>query len=321
MTKTSKILMIIATILICVGLTMFLLVMMKYNWDFTKLSTVEYETNVYVLEEDFDNILIDTDNTDIMFVLSEDDKCKVECYEEKKIKHDVNIENNTMSIKAVNEKSFLDYIAINYGSPKITVYLPETEYGTLSIDESTGNIELPKDFRFTNVDLELSTGDVRIFSSVSELIKVEASTGNISISNTSSGDIDLSVSTGTININNVICEGEIKTNVSTGAVNVTDVECDSFDSNGSTGDANLNNVVVSEILSVTRSTGDIEFYDCDASELSLKTDTGDVTGTLLSEKIFFAETDTGSVDVPKTVSGGRCDAITDTGDISISVNN
>ena len=49
------------------------------------------------------------------------------------------------------------------------------------------------------------------------------------------------------------------------------------------------------------------------------TDTGDVKGSLLSEKIFIPTTDTGDVDVPKTVTGGRCEITTDTGDIKITV--
>ncbi len=46
---------------------------------------------------------------------------------------------------------------------------------------------------------------------------------------------------------------------------------------------------------------------------------GDVKGTLLSEKAFFAESDTGDIDVPKTNVGGRCEITTDTGDIQIQI--
>ena len=58
---------------------------------------------------------------------------------------------------------------------------------------------------------------------------------------------------------------------------------------------------------------------CDAAEIFVKTDTGDVTGTLLSEKVFVTTTDTGKVEVPRSVSGGRCEITTDTGDIRISI--
>ena len=81
----------------------------------------------------------------------------------------------------------------------------------------------------------------------------------------------------------------------------------------------MKNVNASGVFSITRSTGDVEFDACDASEIYVKTDTGDVTGTLLSDKIFFAESDTGKVSVPKSVTGGRCEISTDTGRIDITV--
>ena len=46
---------------------------------------------------------------------------------------------------------------------------------------------------------------------------------------------------------------------------------------------------------------------------------GNVTGTLLTDKIFLAQSDTGRVDLPKTVGGGKCEITTDTGNIEISV--
>ena len=55
------------------------------------------------------------------------------------------------------------------------------------------------------------------------------------------------------------------------------------------------------------------------AQYAIVTDTGDVTGTLCSEKIFFAESDTGRVEVPKTMSGGRCEVKTDTGKIILSI--
>ena len=51
----------------------------------------------------------------------------------------------------------------------------------------------------------------------------------------------------------------------------------------------------------------------------MKTDTGKVVGSLLSEKVFIAETSTGKVSVPKTTTGGKCEITTSTGDIKIEV--
>ena len=68
-----------------------------------------------------------------------------------------------------------------------------------------------------------------------------------------------------------------------------------------------------------RSTGDVRMEGCDAAEIFILTDTGDVAGSLLSDKVFVVETDTGDVDVPRSAAGGRCEITTDTGDIRITV--
>ena len=44
-----------------------------------------------------------------------------------------------------------------------------------------------------------------------------------------------------------------------------------------------------------------------------------LTGTLRTEKVFITASDTGKVNVPKTITGGRCEITTATGNIEIEV--
>lgn len=319
MRKTTKIWLVIAASLVVVGLIMFAAVMSEYKWDFVKLSTGKYETNTYEISEEFSNISMNTDTADIIFALSDDGNCKVECYEEEKAKHSVTVEEGTLIIKMIDEKSWYDYIRINFGSPKITVYLPKAEYTALSINGSTGDIELPKDFKFEIVDISLSTGDVDSFASASGLIKIKTSTGNICIESASARALDLSASTGGITISNVICERDTNINVSTGKIKLNNIECKNLISSGDTGDISLTHVIAAEKFSIKRSTGDVRFDGSDAAEISVETDTGEVAGSLLTDKVFITYTDTGRVDVPKTATGGRCEISTSTGDIKITV--
>lgn len=319
MRKTAKIWLVIAASLVFVGLIMFAAVMSEYKWDFSKLSTGKYETNTYEISEEFSNLSMNTDTADIIFALSDDGKCRVECYEEEKAKHSVAVQENTLVIKMIDEKSWYDYIGINFGSPKITVYLPKAEYTSLFINGSTGDIEIPKNFKFEGVDISLSTGDVNFFASASKLIVIKTSTGNICVENTSAGTLDLSASTGRITVSNVICGGDANINVSIGRTNLNNIECKNITSCGDTGDISLNNVIAAEKFSIKRSTGDVRFDGSDAAEILVETDTGDVTGTFLSEKTFFVETDTGTVDVPESITGGRCEITTDTGDIELDI--
>lgn len=320
----TKVWLIIAAALVLLGVILFAGVMTTLGWDFEKLSTVHYETNTYEISEEFHNISLNTDTAHIVFALSDDGTCVVECYEEENARHSVAVENGTLTIEVMDEKSAFDhlhFIGINIGAPKLTVYLPEAVYTSLCVHESTGNIEVPQDFSFADVDISLSTGNVSFSASASQTVKIKASTGNILVENTSAGNLDLTVSTGLIAVSHVICEGDIRTQVSTGRTSLRHVTCSNLTSGGDTGDLLLEDVVSAERISVERSTGDVKFESCDAAEIYMETDTGDITGTLLSGKIFEVSTDTGKVDVPKSTTGGICEIKTDTGDIRLTIQN
>lgn len=319
MRKTTKVWLIIAASLVLIGCILFVGVMSTLRWDFKKLSTVEYETNTYEISEVFDGISMNTDTADIIFAFSDDGKCRVECYEEKNAKHSVAVEDGILTIEVIDERSVYDYIDINFYSAKITVYLPKAKYTSLLIHESIGDLEIPKDFTFKDVDISLSTGDVDFCASASETIKIKTSTGDISVENISAGALELSVSTGKVTVSSVTCKGDVTVGVSTGKAYLTDIACKSVISSGSTGDIFLDNVIAAENFSIKRSTGDIRFDSSDAPEIFVETHTGDVTGTLLTDKVFITQTDTGRVDVPKTATGGRCEINTDTGDIKIKI--
>lgn len=280
MTKTTKIWLIIATTLLLTGCIIFGGVMTVYKWDFSKLSTNKYETNKYDITDNFKNISVNVKTADIVFVASEKAKTEVVCYEQDNANHEVSVDNDTLTIKLVDERKWYEYIGINFRTPKITVYLPQGEYGNLT---------------------------------------VSASTGDIDIKNLSAENINLTVTTGEIEAKSITCNGDFKTTVSTGEVELKDVSCKNLSSNGNTGDITLKDVIAEEKFAIERSTGDVKFERCDANEIFVKTDTGDVKGSLLSDKVFITQTDTGNIDVPKTIIGGRCEITTDTGDIKITV--
>ena len=113
--------------------------------------------------------------------------------------------------------------------------------------------------------------------------------------------------------------GEIEIKVSTGIVKLDGVKCEKLTSKGSTGDIFMKDVIVGERIFVERDTGDINFDACDAREIFAKTSTGDIKGSLLTDKMFVAGTDTGKISVPKNGDGGRCKLTTDTGNIKIEI--
>lgn len=319
MLKSQKIWLLIAALFVVGGLILFAVTMTANRWDFKSLAADDYETNTYTIADPFVSISMETDTSDIVFIPSADGGCKVVCYEPKNARHQVALSGSTLTITKVDRQNWYDHIGIHTESPKIQIFLPAGDYKDLFITESTGVIRIPADFRFASVDITTSTGYVETFASTAGQVKIATSTGSIRLEDTSAGSIDLSVSTGRVTVRNVTCEGDLSLRVSTGKGVLENVSCANFTTTGNTGELEMTNVIAAGAFSIVRSTGDVEFERCDAAQITIETDTGDVEGSFLSPKIFFTETSTGDVHVPKSTSGGTCTVTTSTGDIELDI--
>jgi len=317
--KITKKWLMIASFLILAGSLIFVGVMTVLGWDFLKLSSVKYVSNKYEFSEDFGKISVITDTADVTFAPSYNGKCVVECVERENERHTVAVTSDGLTISISDQTPWYKNIGIDFRTTKIKVYLPKTEYGALLVEASTGDVEVPKDFRFEKLDITLSTGDVDVSAFASAKMQIRTSTGDIKVEDASVGALDLMVTTGEVAVSNVICENDTNITVSTGKSELSNLFCKNLTTTGNTGNITLTNVVASGKLSVTRTTGKVKFEKSDAPEIYVETDTGDVTGSLLSDKVYIVHTDTGKVDVPNTTVGGRCEIRTDTGDIKIRI--
>lgn len=315
----TKIWLLAAGALVLAGCILFAGTLAAQGWDVTKLSTVSFETNTHEIKEDFRDIAVTTDTANIAFAVSDDDTCRVVCCEAENANHAVSVTDQTLVIASEGRHTWRDDIGFSLGTPQLTVYLPQTQYRALTIDGSTGNVEIPKEFAFDRAEITLSTGNADLAANVSDTAKIATTTGNIRVENTSVGALALSVTTGAAEVSGVRCQNELTLGVTTGAARLRDVSCESFASTGSVGSIALENVIAAGEISIERTTGHVEFTACDAGALHVTTDTGSVTGSLLSDKIFFAQSDVGSVDVPKTTTGGICEITTATGAIEMTI--
>ena len=337
MNKTT-VWLIIAALLLIVGLVIFALEMTALGWDFSKLGTVKFVTVTHEIDRGFRGVSIDTDTADIVIVPADDGVCRVVCYEREKVTHAVMVEDDVLTVR-VADQSLWDHIGISFHTPKITVYLPEKEYETLVIRESTGDVDVARGFTFGKLVAELSTGDVTLRADVKEQARIKTTTGDILVENAAAqgfdlcattgditvksvscaGNMDLSATTGRVSVTASECGGNVDVGIGTGKTELTDLSCGSITTVGTTGDIRMKNVIAKESVSIERGTGDVTFDACDAAEISVRTTTGDVTGSLLSPKIFEADATTGDVRVPSSDEGGTCVINTTTGDIHITI--
>lgn len=259
---------------------------------------VEMTEETYKVNEPFDKLSFELESGDLELVLSEDGKCRVLCNEMDKLHYEVAVQNGTLTVKEVDERSWTDTIGIFSGKQKVTAYLPETAYRALTVTISTGDVKIPKDFSFEQTEIKGNTADIDCAA---------ASLGNATVK-TNTGDIELKDGTAeALTVEN-----------NTGEIELDDITARTIDVKVSTGSVSLRNTLAERIDAVAN-TGDIRFAKCDAEEIHARATTGSITGSLRTPKIFMAEATTGRVDVPKSTVGGLCELKTTTGDIRIEV--
>lgn len=322
MKQSTKILLVVAGVLSALGAIALVASLALNQWNFRGWNTAKYETRTVEIKEPFRSISIRSATEDVEFAVSDDGGCRIVFCEPENETHTAAVTGETLCIERMETgRSVGVFSLFSDETPKITVYLPQTDYASLVLEASTGDVLIPREFTFSTVDVTVSTGNVACYASVSGKLGVVTSTGGIRVEDSAVGELSLSVSTGTVEVRSVACAGTLCVDVSTGKAQLTDVACAALRSTGSTGSITLTRMTAAGELKIERSTGDVRFEQCDAGELEIRTDTGAVTGSLLTEKIFVVRSDTGHIDVPETTTGGVCKITTDTGDIRIRVLN
>lgn len=299
--KTAKnITMIVAAAMIAVGLFGGLVVLATMNFDFKDLNNIEWETNTYAVEEKFENISIKGDEAGVSLALSEDGSCKVVCTEAEHVYNVIGVKNKTLSIERVDERKWNEYIGIFINEIELTVYLPKADYEKLTINNSSGSVEIPAGFTFSEAEVVNSSGHISFAADVK---------GDLTVENTSGG----------IDIASVLAGRNMDVKGTSGSIDVSDVKCVNLTVENSSGRVDCENVIAAEEIFIKNSSGGIELEKCDASNLKLKATSGSIKGTLLSEKTFLADASSGRVDVPRTTTGGVCEVTTSSGNISMSI--
>ena len=291
------------------------------------------------ISEEFTNIDMDIFWIDVELLPSPDGTCYFQAAIYESMPCTVTAENGTLKVHQADNRRPHEHIGINWNEPTLKLYLPADTYDQLTVLASTSDLRIPQDFTFKNVNIATDTGDATLNCQVDEQVNIATDTGDIHLDAVTCDSISVSTDTGFVRIQNTDVAQMLSATSSTGSKVLTAVKCGSLKIESTTGDNTLRNVTVAgnaqlesdtgdwELENVIvsgdawldSSTGDWELNGFDAANITIRTDTGDVEGTLLSDKIFFADSDTGDVEVPRTTSGGTCEITTSTGDIEIDI--
>lgn len=296
---------------------------------------------------------------DILLRLADDGQCRVVAHEQERFPTTVTVEDGVLVIRELTKRRWYDYIQLlPMQPPKLTLYLPAADYASLSVTTDTGEVEVADTLSFGDVTVHTSTGDTRLRCAVTGMLHVTATTGAIDIRSctpravtlaldtgnvvlcdvTATEDISVTTSTGRQELSDISCRalrlrsstgniecqrieaaGALQCRASTGRISLSRTKCDALQGRTSTGGIVCQQLEVQGQLTMETTTGDVQLTDCDAAQLHITTDTGDVSGTLRTDKVFYATSDTGRIRVPHSTEGGLCEVRTDTGNITFDI--
>jgi hypothetical protein len=136
------------------------------------METEKYEVKSYVLDDDFDDIVINVDSDSFAIYKSEDEKTHVEVFESEKMKYDVSVNNKVLNIESQQLEDGFDFskmhFVVDFRQEPCKVFLPKEEYESLRTKIESGSFTSGQPFTFHDAQIELGSGSLRIDSMKAE---------------------------------------------------------------------------------------------------------------------------------------------------------
>ena len=270
----------------------------QFSFNFEEIPDVV----LYLPGQSYKNLAIDASTSDI------------------ELSRGIEFENASISISTGDLESYAkvsDSFTASVSTGNIEIEGADSK--AIKVTATTGDVSVENIKDSSELSVQTNTGDIEISDIETGMLKLESTTGDQEIENISCESLNSIADTGERAFENIKAIGEVSVLSDTGEVRFDALNAGSISIVTDTGDITLKNSLISGKASITASTGDVRIIDFDASEMKIITSTGDVTGNVLTPKIFYTHTSTGSVNVPKSTEGGLCDVETSTGDIRISI--
>ena len=217
--------------------------------------------------------------------------------------HEYEIKENYKDIKIVTDTADIQFILSEKPNTFIVCEEEKNANHSVMVKENTLRIEVNDNKKwYEDIGINLRAPKITVYLGKSEY-----------------GNISLETDTGNILLDNIIATGKLATETETGNVNFEACDASEVFIKTDTGNVLLDDVITTGKLAIETDTGNVKFEECDASEVFIETDTGNVMGSFLTDKVVFAESDTGKIDIPKVIADEKCEIITETGNIKITI--
>lgn len=290
------------------------------GWNLSDFSTASYETKTYPIEEAFSHLEVNTDWQDVSFLPAKDGKCRVECAENEDLTYTVKVEGDTLQVLQNDSSQWYDKIGFFFPeNTQVTIYLPEGEYGQLSVTTSSGNIAIPDGLTFSSAVVKTVSGETGIQAGIQKSLDAQATSGDITVEGFAGETLSVAVTSGNVSAFGVESSGKVSLQAVSGNVGLSSCKAAEVYAQCSSGDVSLQNTQATGNMQIQATSGNVALSACDAGDLRIQTTSGDVSGSLLTEKRFAVQTTTGNVTVPDSPNAQEiCQVITTSGNISFT---
>ena len=286
--------------------------------DFSQFSTVSYEMKTYSITDRFSNLEINTGWQNVSFLPAEDGKCRVECAENEDLTYTVKVEGDTLRVIQNDNSQWYDKVGVfSPENAQVTIYLPQGEYGQLSVVTSSGNIAVPSGLTFSSAIVKATSGEVGVKSEITENLEAESSSGNIVVEGFKGKTFSAAAISGNITASGIEAQEQVSRQATSGEVGLSSCWAKEISLSCTSGDVALNDTRAQEKMEVQTTSGNVALSACDAEDIRIQTSSGDVGGSLLSEKRFAVQTSSGDVVVPDSPQASQiCQIITTSGNVA-----
>ncbi len=316
MKKTTKITLLVALCLVVAGCATSI-VAFALGGSFEE-STREVK---HPIEGEFVSIDIGVAEADVRLEVSEDGTGYAVCDESDRIAYAVEVRDGTLLLRDSHDRPWYERFGISTGrSCRVTLYLPKGAYDRLSIGTSGGDILSEEvGLSFTHATLASGSGRISFTSPVRGELTASTSSGDIALSDMTLTALTATTGSGKLSLADLTADS-VQASTGSGRLALSYVRADEMNLETSSGAVTLYHAFAEKKLQAVTSSGDVRLDRCDAGELHLQTSSGSIEGTLLSDKLFDARTNSGSINCPPpAANGGKCTVRTSSGDIDIQI--
>jgi lia operon protein LiaG len=220
--------------------------------DDTKVSDIQNIKEIIIEISSADISIITEDRTDVKAVLSGSILSSSEVMKPELI---LSKSSDRLSIELKSQKKYWGPTSIDL---KVAIFLPKDYAENLTLDTSSGDINLNSRMSLKDVNLSLSSGDINITDLSCDKLEYDSSSGSLNAVTLNTKSTTFDLSSGDISINNFT--GDIKGEVSSGEITVLYTSFNNnVDLHASSGDINLKLPENAEFnIDAETSSGDVE---------------------------------------------------------------